>query len=167
MKSISRKFRENDFTKNIYFFAYCASGTNIYYHMRESKESSKRWKVPSLLQVRLYIRALDIRFLSNRNIHKSSNGLFCVSDPLSDRFYYYLSIKGSEDQKQRPHKLLWVLWFDEKSISTEAVSRLLRGCQGEPSQQRVAFTWTTMQVSFQFSGLFGFCPLRLSKKSYN
>ena len=26
------------------------------YHMRESKESSKRWKVPSLLQVRLYIR---------------------------------------------------------------------------------------------------------------
>ena len=23
----------------------------------------------------------------------------------------------SEDQKQRPHKLLWMLWFDQKSIS--------------------------------------------------
>ena len=26
-------------------------------------------------------------------------------------------IKGSEVQKQRPHELLWMLWFDEKSIS--------------------------------------------------
>ena len=28
-----------------------------------------------------------------------------------------LSIKGSEAQKQRPHELLWMLWFDEKSLS--------------------------------------------------
>ena len=26
-------------------------------------------------------------------------------------------IKGSEAQKQKPYKLLWMLWFDEKSIS--------------------------------------------------
>ena len=26
-------------------------------------------------------------------------------------------MKGSEAQKQRPHELLWMLWFDEKSIS--------------------------------------------------
>ena len=26
-------------------------------------------------------------------------------------------IKGSDAQKQMPHKLLWMLWFDEKSIS--------------------------------------------------
>ena len=26
-------------------------------------------------------------------------------------------IKGSEAQKQRPYELLWMLWFDEKSIS--------------------------------------------------
>ena len=30
--------------------------------------------------------------------------------------YKNQSIKGSEVQKQRPHKLLWMLWFDEKSI---------------------------------------------------
>ena len=28
-------------------------------------------------------------------------------------------MKGSEAQKQRPHELLWMLWFDEKSISSE------------------------------------------------
>ena len=27
-------------------------------------------------------------------------------------------MKGSEAQKQRPHKLLWMLWFDEKSVSS-------------------------------------------------
>ena len=26
-------------------------------------------------------------------------------------------VKGSEAEKQRPHELLWMLWFDEKSIS--------------------------------------------------
>ena len=35
-------------------------------------------------------------------------------------FGYQQSIKGSEAQKQRPHELLWMLWFDEKSISSEA-----------------------------------------------
>ena len=29
-----------------------------------------------------------------------------------------LSIKVSEAQKQRPCELLWMLWFNEKSIST-------------------------------------------------
>ena len=28
-----------------------------------------------------------------------------------------ISIKGSEALKQSPHELLWMLWFDEKSIS--------------------------------------------------
>ena len=61
---------------------------------------------------------LDILFPSNHNIHKSSCGLcFWASDPFIDRFYKNLSIKGSEAQKQRPHKLLWMLWFDKKSIS--------------------------------------------------
>ena len=31
-------------------------------------------------------------------------------------------IKESEAQKQRPHELLWMLWFDEKSISNGGVS---------------------------------------------
>ena len=57
-------------------------------------------------------------FSSNHNIHKSLYGLcFWVSDPLINRFYYDLSIKGSEAQKQRPGEVLWILWFDEKSIS--------------------------------------------------
>ena len=61
---------------------------------------------------------LDILFLSNHNIHKSSCGLcFWASDPLIDRFYYNLPMKGSEPQKQWPDELLWMLWFDEKSIS--------------------------------------------------
>ena len=54
-------------------------------------------------------------FLSNHNVPKSSYGLcFWTLDPLIDRFYSNLSIKGSGAQKQRPHKLLWTLWFDEK-----------------------------------------------------
>ena len=61
---------------------------------------------------------LNILFSSNHNIHKSSHGLcFWASDPLINRFYWNLSIKGSEAQKQRPHELLWMLWFDEKNIS--------------------------------------------------
>ena len=50
---------------------------------------------------------LDILFLLNHNIHKSSHGLcFWASDPLIDKFYKNLSIKGSEAQKQRPYELL-------------------------------------------------------------
>ena len=29
--------------------------------------------------------------------------------------------KGSEAQKQRPPKLLWMLWFDEKSMSVSTM----------------------------------------------
>ena len=47
--------------------------------------------------------------------HKCSCGIcFWASDPLIDRFYKNLSIKAYEALKQRPHKLLWMLWFDEK-----------------------------------------------------
>ena len=46
-------------------------------------------------------------FTSNYNIHKSLYGLcFWAPDPLTDRFYYNLSIKESGVQKQRPYKLL-------------------------------------------------------------
>ena len=39
---------------------------------------------------------IDILFTSNHNIHKSSCGIcFWASDPLIDRFYKNLSIKGS------------------------------------------------------------------------
>ena len=55
----------------------------------------------------LYTPALDILFSSNQNIHKSLHGLcFRASDPLIDKFYKNLSIKGSEAQKQRPDELL-------------------------------------------------------------
>ena len=53
---------------------------------------------------------LDILFSSNHKIYKSSCDLsFWASDHLIDRFYKNLSIKGSEAQKQRPHKLL-LMW---------------------------------------------------------
>ena len=50
---------------------------------------------------------LDILFSSNHNIHKSLHGLYSwASDPLIDKFYQNLSIKGSEAQKQRSDELL-------------------------------------------------------------
>ena len=61
---------------------------------------------------------LDILFSSNHNIHKSSSDhCFWASDHLIDGFYLNHSIKWSEAQKQRSDELLWMLWFDEKSIS--------------------------------------------------
>ena len=39
-------------------------------------------------------------------------------DPLIDRFYSNPPIKGFGAQKQRPHELLWMLWFDEKIYVT-------------------------------------------------
>ena len=54
----------------------------------------------------MYVQ-LDILFSSNHNIHKSSLGLcFWASNPLIDKFYLDLSIKGSDAQKQRLHELL-------------------------------------------------------------
>ena len=73
---------------------------------------------------------LDILFPSNRNIHKSSYSLcFWASDPLIDRFYWTLSIKESEAQKRWPYELLWMLWFDEKSISMYIVAKNKTGSQ--------------------------------------
>ena len=66
------------------------------------------------------ITNINIRyiFLSNHNINKSLSGhCFLASDPFIHRFYQNLLIKASEAQKQRPHKLLLMLWFDKKSIS--------------------------------------------------
>ena len=71
-----------------------------------------------LVSVLMIICILVILFLSNHNIHKSLCGLcFWASDPLIDRFYQNLSIKGSEAQEQKTYELLWMLWFDEKSMS--------------------------------------------------
>ena len=55
----------------------------------------------------LTYRYIRYTFSSNHNIHKSLCGLcFWASDPLIDRFYYNISIKVPEAQKQRPHELL-------------------------------------------------------------
>ena len=54
-----------------------------------------------------YVHTLNILFPSNHNIHKISCGhWFWASDPLINRTYKNLSIKGSEAQKQIPYKLL-------------------------------------------------------------
>ena len=50
-----------------------------------------------------------------------------ASDPLIERLSKNLSIKGSAAQKQRPHQLLWMLWFDEKSISNVHTSQHAQG----------------------------------------
>ena len=40
--------------------------------------------------------------------------LFLGFRPFNWQILLNLSIKSSEAKKQRPHKLLWMLWFDEK-----------------------------------------------------
>ena len=61
---------------------------------------------PAYLGLGKAICMLDILFSLNCNIHKSSHGLsFWASNPLIDKFYLDLSIKGSDAQKQRPHEL--------------------------------------------------------------
>ena len=56
------------------------------------------------------LRCIDYQV--DHKIHKSTYGLcFWSSDPLIDRFYINLLIKVFEAQKQRPHVLLWLLWF--------------------------------------------------------
>ena len=72
--------------------------------------------------------------------------VFWASDPLIDEFYKNLSIEGSEAQNQRPHELLWMLWFDEKSISN--LDRSIKqppwnGCQ----------VFHAMHLLFQFERL--------------
>ena len=63
----------------------------------------------------MYCKYIDILFLPNHNIYKSLSGLcFWASDQLIDRFYLHLSIKGYEAKKQRTHRLLRMLGFDEK-----------------------------------------------------
>ena len=81
--------------------------------------TSTIWYIADKTRVCIYVVCtLDILFSSNHNIHKSLYGLcFWASDPFIDRFYKNLSIKGSETQKQRWHELLWMFWFDEKSIT--------------------------------------------------
>ena len=70
-----------------------------------------------LIEMKIKNTPTKYTFSSNHNILKSSHGLcFWASDPLIDKFRKNLSTKGSEAQKQRPDELLWMLWFDVKSI---------------------------------------------------
>ena len=43
---------------------------------------------------------------------------FWASGPLIERFLKNISIKVFGAQNQQPHKLLWMLWFDEKVYLT-------------------------------------------------
>ena len=63
---------------------------------------------------------------------------FWASDPLIERIYWYLSIKGSEAQKHRPHKLLWMLQFDKKVYLISVVGeRHLKERKGESKSGNV------------------------------
>ena len=125
--------------------------------------------------------SLDILFLSNHKIHKSLCGLcFWASDTSNDRFYKNLSIKGSEAQKQWPHKLLWMLRFDEKSISnvviliahynntTSIKKRNLKcfwqQCLQLPSIWNRIFLKPLKLFSFPFNFKFLFCYFLYEKK---
>ena len=56
-------------------------------------------------------------------------------------------IKGSETQKQRLHELLWMLWFDEKSISNVLIllSRL-----GEHISRLCNHYWVSVPIRANF-----------------
>ena len=101
---------------------YTMSWQRITFATLENDSGELIWYTMSWLRitfVKWYLPPQDIRFSSNHNIHKSSSGhCFWTLDLLIDGFYQTLSIKGFEAQKQWPDKLLWMLWFDEKSISS-------------------------------------------------
>ena len=83
-----------------------------------SRRPRREKNYESVLKRELGISILDILFSSNHNIHKSSCGLCCCGFRPFNRKIFVKSIHLKSDaQKQRPHELLWMLWFDEKSIS--------------------------------------------------
>ena len=112
--------------KYIYWqlYKYCVISSSVrqyYYLLGFIISTTCKWNmiVFLLTSVAKLREVLDILFLSNHNVHKSLHGLWVSApDPLIDRFYYQPWIKTSEAQKQSPHKLLWMLWFDEKCISS-------------------------------------------------
>ena len=84
---------------------------------------------------------LRYTFSSNHNAHNSSCGLFLgASDPLIDRSYKNLSIKGFEAQKQRPHEFLWSLWFDEK-VYLDCLLGLLLAAASSAALYANSFFW--------------------------
>ena len=95
--------------------------------------------------------------MSNHNVRKSSCGfVFWASDPLIDNFYWNLSIKGSEAQKQRLHKLLWMLWFDQKSIS----NLLAHSCYSEHKM------WHQKQHNIKVGPFIFFSPIFFFSSSF-
>ena len=73
-------------------------------------EGNHEWnkKIVSIIPI------LDIIFRQITTFIKVLVAFFLAADPLIDRSYKNISIKGSEAQNKRQHKLLWTLWFDEK-----------------------------------------------------
>ena len=61
-------------------------------------------------------------------------------------------IKGSEAQKQRPHKLLWMLWFDEKNISNWCIW-LFRSCYAHQKKLNEKI-WTPKKMWRIYSCIF-------------
>ena len=89
-------------------------GTNVFYFLAQEADGSEvsmdaEQKMDGIRPIQnkvcnmntpLYVCMLDIFFSSNHNIHKSLYGLcFWALDLLIERFYWNLSIKGSEAQK--------------------------------------------------------------------
>ena len=72
---------------------------------------------------------LDIFFSSNHNIHKSSSSLW-----------------GSEVKKQRLLELLWMLWFDKKSISNGNLFHFLSYAFHDFSIFRALWIWPSCQA---------------------
>ena len=82
-----------------------------------TNQNRNRWCLKKNAQVDKNACKIDKKISSNLNVHKSLSGLcFWAWDPLKGRFYWNLSIKGSEAQNQSPLELLWRLWFDKKYI---------------------------------------------------
>ena len=81
------------------------------------KIRGKYFPQPSHINVPMNIRYVFHQITTFIKVHVTFVFGLQSSDPLIERFYskiYQLKGLNSEAQKQRPHELLWMLWFDEK-----------------------------------------------------
>ena len=61
-------------------------------------------------------------------------------------------IEGSEAQKQRPYELLWMLWFDGKSISNRQCTKDRKIMQKDSTgQMAVWFPELTLYLNFKYT----------------
>ena len=66
-------------------------------------------------------------------------------------------MKRSEAQNQRPHKLLWMLWFDEKSISNLSTNTWVKNYDFYKEKYATCFLATILKELHEWFWFWWFC----------